>query len=87
MFCSLCGSLFHRSEDWLVCGRCGHARLLPVAPPMVAAAAAAPGSLRNPYTPARNPEGRITPSDTPVMIRPTQTMMAAEATGISRNAG
>ena len=85
MFCYLCGSLFYRSEDWLVCGRCGHARLLPVAPPIVAAAAA-PGSLRNNYTPARNPEGRITPSDTPVMIKPTQTIMAAEATGISRNA-
>jgi len=85
MFCSLCGSLFHRSEDWLVCGRCGHARLLPVAPPALAAATAS-GSVRNDYTPARNPEGRITPSETPVMIRPTQTMIAAEATGISRNA-
>lgn len=85
MFCYLCGSLFHRSEDWLVCCRCGHARLLPQAPP-IAAAAAAPGSPRNDYTPARNPEGRITPSETPVMIKPTQTMMAAEATGINRNA-
>ena len=85
MFCYLCGSLLHRTEDWLVCSGCGHARLLPVAAPL-AAAATAPGSLRNDYTPARNPEGRITPSDTPVMIKPTQTIMAAEATGISRNA-
>ena len=85
MFCYLCGSLIHRSEDWLVCGRCGHVRLLPVAPPL-ATAAGAPSSLWNDYTPARNPEGRITPSETPVMIKPTQTMMAAEATGISRNA-
>lgn len=85
MFCYLCGSLFHRSEDWLVCSGCGHARLLNIARP-IRAAAAAPAGLLNDYTPARNPEGRITPSETPVMIRPTQTMMAAEATGIKRNA-
>lgn len=85
MFCYLCGSLFRRSEDWLVCSGCGHARLLNVATPL-SVAAAAPGSLRNDYTPARNPEGRITPSETPVMIRPTQTMIAADATGIRRNA-
>ena len=73
MFCHFCGSLLSPYQTWLVCARCGRARLL--FPPEAALS-----------QPARNWPGRITPSETPVMIRPTQMMMAADATGMSLNA-
>jgi len=72
MFCSFCGSLFRRSDAWLVCGRCGHARLL--------------AGAETAQTPERNCPGRMTPSETPVIINPTPMIMAADATGMSRNA-